>query len=168
MIDYIRFLLKSRNEHGIHSPFLFSLITKGLYSRNPLWDNRRKKDVFIERVISYFQPNLIMSSSSKEKTYTFLAHPDYLIWDSENCEKVDVFFIDETSLLDDETLISCFSQMKNNAFVLVDKRVRAKSTKILWEKIVENHTVTVSVDFYFFGLAFVRKEQLKQHFLVRI
>lgn len=168
MIDYIRFLLKSTNEHGVHSPFLFSLITKGLYSRNRLWNDKKRKDVFVERVLSYFQPKLIMSSSLKEKTYTFLANSNYVPWDSENCDKVDVFFIDENTQLNKEVLVSCLSKMKNDAFVLMDKRARLNSTKKLWEIIVDSDTVSLSVDFYFFGLAFVRKEQLKQHFLIRL
>lgn len=168
MIEYIRFLLKSTNEHGVHSPFLFSLITKGLYSRNPLWNDKKKKDVFVERILNYFQPKLIMSSSSKGKNYRFLSIIDYMPWDSENFEEADILLIDETSIVDEESVIPCLSKMKNNAFVLIDKRERLKSTKMLWEKIVENDAVTVSVDFYFFGLAFVRKEQLKQHFRVRL
>lgn len=31
--SYIRFLLKSTNEHGVHSPFIFSLVTKCFYDR---------------------------------------------------------------------------------------------------------------------------------------
>lgn len=168
MIDYISFLWKSTNEHGVHSPFLFSFITRGLYAQNSLWDRKKEEDVFQERVMAYFQPQIIMSSSSKENFHTFLCRTDYIPWDSENCDKADILLIDETSLVDEENVISCLSKIKNNAFVLIDKRARLKSTKMLWEKIVENDTVTVSVDFYFFGLAFVRKEQLKQHFRVRL
>ncbi|MEZ7917698.1 MAG: class I SAM-dependent methyltransferase, partial [Patiriisocius sp.] len=29
--SYIKFLLKSTNEHGVHSPFVYSLLTKCIY-----------------------------------------------------------------------------------------------------------------------------------------
>ncbi|WP_298155629.1 class I SAM-dependent methyltransferase [Flavobacterium sp.] len=33
---YMRFLWESKNEHGVHSPFVFSLVTKCFYDRNKL------------------------------------------------------------------------------------------------------------------------------------
>jgi len=36
VIAYIRFLLKSTNEHGVHSPFVFDLITKCFYNKRKL------------------------------------------------------------------------------------------------------------------------------------
>ncbi|WP_411768240.1 O-methyltransferase [Winogradskyella sp. A3E31] len=33
LISYIKFLLKSTNQHGVHSPFIFDLVTKCLYDK---------------------------------------------------------------------------------------------------------------------------------------
>ena len=33
IIAYIKFLLKSTNEHGVHSPFVYNFITKCLYDK---------------------------------------------------------------------------------------------------------------------------------------
>ena len=33
IISYLRFIFKSKNHHGIHSPFIFNLVTKGFYKR---------------------------------------------------------------------------------------------------------------------------------------
>lgn len=45
--SYLKFLWKSKNEHGVHSPFVFSLITKCFYDKKPkpeylLLNNYRK------------------------------------------------------------------------------------------------------------------------------
>lgn len=34
--EYLKFLLKSSNEHGVHSPFIFDLVTKCLYKKNDI------------------------------------------------------------------------------------------------------------------------------------
>lgn len=34
-LSYVRFLWHSKNEHGVHSPFVFSLLTQCLYDRKP-------------------------------------------------------------------------------------------------------------------------------------
>lgn len=33
IISYLKFLLRSSNQHGVHSPFVYSLVTKGFYDR---------------------------------------------------------------------------------------------------------------------------------------
>jgi len=33
-IQYIKFLLKSSNQHGVHSPFVYNLITKCFYDQS--------------------------------------------------------------------------------------------------------------------------------------
>ena len=31
--SYLKFLLKSQNQHGLHSPFVYYFVTKGLYKQ---------------------------------------------------------------------------------------------------------------------------------------
>jgi len=39
--EYLKFLIKSSNEHGVHSPFVFDLVTKCFYKKNNVykWKN---------------------------------------------------------------------------------------------------------------------------------
>ena len=41
--SYIKFLLKSTNEHGVHSPFVFDLVTKCFYDNTDFADYKRLK-----------------------------------------------------------------------------------------------------------------------------
>ena len=34
IISYLRFLLKSTNQHGVHSPFVFNLVTRCFYDKS--------------------------------------------------------------------------------------------------------------------------------------
>ena len=58
--DYFKFWLKASNEHGVHSPFVFNLLTKGIYSSHSKWSEISRKNQFLYRMISYFQPKQIM------------------------------------------------------------------------------------------------------------
>lgn len=168
MRDYICFLLKSTNEHGIHSPFLFSFVTKGLYAPQVELKGKNKKVAFLNRVITYFQPKTLMYSSAKSKNFASFPNTTTVSWNNSMLSTVDMFLIDETSTLEPKEMQALLTKMKNDAFIVLDKRNRSASINTLWETILASDYTTLSVDFYFFGIAFVRKEQLKQHFRVRL
>ncbi|MCG1036649.1 O-methyltransferase [Polaribacter sargassicola] len=44
IIEYLYFLLKSTNQHGVHSPFIYNLTTKCFYTKqnHKLWDRFKK------------------------------------------------------------------------------------------------------------------------------
>ena len=44
ILSYIKFLLKSNNQHGIHSPFVYDLITKCFYDRSKKESYSKLKD----------------------------------------------------------------------------------------------------------------------------
>jgi hypothetical protein len=43
-----------------------------------------------------------------------------------------------------------------------------KSNSATWEALTQNEAVTVSVDLFYCGALFFRKEQVKEHFKIRI
>ena len=63
--SYIKFLWNSKNEHGVHSPFVFDLVTKCFYDKSKypeysLLNNNPKKIRLLFRIIRYFKPKTIL------------------------------------------------------------------------------------------------------------
>ncbi len=168
---YILFLLKSSNQHGIHSPFVFNWITQGLYVKNSDWDSLSKKEVFIERVFAYFKPQKVAWVSTKavpaKITNLSIFFPSVESM-RESLTSVQMIYIDESGLLTANQIIEAVSIMGNDAFVLIDKRAGTAEINALWQQLIRNAKTTVTMDFYFYGLVFIRKEQLKQHFTIRL
>lgn len=56
-ISFLNFLIKSKNQHGVHSPFVYNLVTKCLY------DQKSYKDY---EIIKEYRNNLISTKTSIE------------------------------------------------------------------------------------------------------
>ena len=68
--SYLSFLLKSTNEHGVHSPFVFDFVTKCLYNKQLLADllpifsstSLSKKQIqLLLKIIYYFKVKSIFT-----------------------------------------------------------------------------------------------------------
>jgi len=67
--SYFQFLLKSQNQHGLHSPFVYDFVTKGLYQqkikKNDLLNFKevkslsKKKLIILTKIVNYFEINSI-------------------------------------------------------------------------------------------------------------
>ena len=158
--SYICFLIKSSNQHGIHSPYVFDYLTKGIYKQKRRWRLKANRDTFPKWTIEYFQPKSVFIYGSD-------VHLDF-------CEKnkicyntsevVDFIWVKDNLLFSKELIDRLFKQMHNDSVLLLSK----SKNNTLWEEIVEDSRFVVTMDFYFYGVASIRKEQLKQHFILRI
>ncbi|ARV10724.1 methyltransferase [Winogradskyella sp. PC-19] len=59
IITYIKFLLKSTNQHGVHSPFMYDFVTKCLY-------DKKKYDTYLD--LKAYRNGLLNSEKSLEIT----------------------------------------------------------------------------------------------------
>jgi len=85
-------------------------------------------------------------------------------------EKFDLIFIDgdhngERTL---EYFHSLLKNVHNNSVIVFDDIYWSKDMTTAWQQIIANDIVTVSIDTFQWGLVFFRKEQAKQHFIIRI
>jgi predicted O-methyltransferase YrrM len=55
----------------------------------------------------------------------------------------------------------------NNTILIMDDIYWSKEMTKAWEEIKTNDLVTVTIDLYAFGIVFFRKEQVKEHFVLR-
>ena len=247
---YFQFLRRSTNQHGIHSPFVYDLVTKCFYDqtpkdlyktiqqyRNDLLQNdttievtdfgagsrvfssnkrkvsaiaknagiTKKRAQLLVRLVSYLhvQKALELGTSLGIGTISMQNAAD--VFTVEGCpqtaavaekqlqqyqvenvslsiapfEKVLPQFMDEKFDLiyfdgnhQKEATLHYFEQLlstaHNNSVFIFDDIHWSKDMTEAWETIKQHPKVTVTIDTFFWGFVFFRKEQVKQHFVVRV
>ena len=257
--SYLQFLWRSKNEHAVHSPFVFSLLTKCLYDkkskpeyavlrkyRNSLLANKstiivtdfgagskvfksntrviaqiaktagisRKRAELLFRITHYFQPDSVLeigtslglataalslgsqSVGIKAKITTLEGCPNTMaIAKSQlqlfNFDNVNPIVTEFSSFLGDIQLQTLnfkliyfdgnhskkatldyfdllLPTITNETVWIIDDIHWSPEMKNAWEIIKTHPKVTVTIDTFQWGLVFFRREQPKQHFIIRI
>jgi len=63
---------------------------------------------------------------------------------------------------------SCLLKIHNETFFIFKDLYQSKEMKNAWAQIKQHPQVTVTVDVFYYGFVFIRKEQQKEHFKIRI
>ena len=251
--SYFKFLFKSKNQHGIHSPFVYDLITKCFYDkntyevysvlknyRNQLIQNKesivikdygagsrvfnsnnrkisaiaknagitKKRQQLLYRLIAYFNPENILelgTSLGIATTALSLANPLTKVKTIEGCpntssvaqqyfekfnlknikvyhstfenyfnkdssEKYDFVYIDGNHHKDHTLNYFNFllNHISNDSILIFDDIYWSPEMTEAWNEIIQHPIVTVSIDTYYWGFVFFRKEQEKEHFTIRV
>ena len=183
---YIKFLLNSTNHHGVQSPFVFALVTKCFYNKKNL--NIYKKlqsDVsafknvkFLyrfsiyfefdsiyqpEELNSYYKSALAIGRHSKDiKTYT------RKIPKINNYDKNLLIYFQNRSLEHLSEIQNILEQCNTNSIVLIENIRQTSKGFEQWNTLKSNANVRVSIDTYHWGVLWFRKEQHKEHFIIRL
>jgi len=253
---YFKYLLRSGNEHSIHSPFLFDLYTQVIAAKNDanpdyavlkklrkellasreqinildlgagsrvnksnlrkigtVAKNAEKPEKFgklFNRLVQRFQPKTILelgTSLGLTTLYLSKAKPDANILTFEGCPATAEIARQNFTRLDagnidiilgniDQTLPETLTRLKpkldfayfdanhryeptvryfedclpylhnDSVFIFDDIYWSAEMTQA-WEYIKKHPQVTLSVDLFWIGLVFFRKEQVKEDFILR-
>lgn len=252
--SYLKFLFNSKNEHGVHSPFVFSLVTKCFYDkmkypeysilknyRNSLLQNKSTIEVtdfgagsrvfksnkrqiskiaktagistqraeLLFRIVRYFHPETILeigTSLGLATTALALGNKKAKITTLEGCAntvnqcqlQLQKFNINNVECVNTEfsSYLSNFQlptsnfqliyfdgnhskkatidyfelllpTITNDSVWILDDIHWSKDMEEAWE-IIKNHPkVTVTIDTFQWGIVFFRKEQEKEHFVIR-
>ncbi|AJR03782.1 O-methyltransferase [Siansivirga zeaxanthinifaciens] len=250
---YIKFLLKSTNEHGVHSPFVFNLVTRCFYNKTKFEAYKNiatyKKDLLknnntltvtdfgagshkgnktqrsikniaryagttnkrsrlLYRLVQYFNSETILELGTSLGIATHamgLANPEAQITTVEGCSNIsetsknlfkahqidnitsitsefglalntlknhtyDLIFFDgnhqkKATLAYFETLLP---SIHNDTVFIFDDIHWSKDMTDAWETIKQHPKVTVTIDTFYWGFVFFRKEQAKEHFVIRL
>lgn len=249
---YLKFLLRSTNQHGVHSPFVYDLVTKCFYDKKKIKEykkikefNRRlkrirhkiditdfgagsrvtksnkrsissiaknsgtklKRAILLYKLVKYFDCNNILELGTSLGIGTqamSIGNPKAKITTIEGCQEIskyteinfnmqwlnninqltgdfkeflpelskntyDLIFFDgnhqkEATLNYFEMLLPTAS---NNSVFIFDDIYWSKGMTEAWETIKLHPKVTVTIDTFFWGFVFFRKEQEKEHFTIR-
>ncbi len=183
---YIKFLWSSTNQHGIHSPFVFALVTKCFYNKNNLtifkkFNSNHKnlnKAKFLYRFVHYFEFESICipeNINPNFKTAIALAHQsnDIIAYSSKipkikNFDKKQLIYFNHQSLKNTKEIENIIENSSNNSIVLI-KNIRYNSQAYKqWKRLISNTAVRVSIDTFDWGILCFRKEQHKEHFIIRL
>ncbi|NMH86369.1 O-methyltransferase [Flavivirga algicola] len=254
IIQYIKFLIKSTNQHGVHSPFVYNLVTKCFYDKTKYDDYKHilnykkellkdktsikvtdlgagsqvmkqherrissmaknagstnKRAKLLYRLAKHFSPKTILELGTSLGIATHamsLANQDTHITTIEGCPNIsefskanfkkynldnidiktgdfnivinqlpannnyDFIFFDgnhqkKTTLNYFETFLQAAN---NDSIFIFDDIYWSKEMTEAWEIIKQHPKVSVTIDTFFWGLVFFRKEQVKEHFIIRI
>ena len=255
IIQYIKFLFRSRNQHGVHSPFIYQLITQCFYNKTPfesyetlesfrkrLYANDTKilvqdfgagsrvfkgnvrnihkiaktagitpkRAQLLFRVVNYLQPKNILEMGTSVGLATSalsLGHPDSKVLTIEGCkttsevaqEQFDHFEMRNIQLIhgefdrvmdtkgiknsnfqlifvdgnhNKEATLALFNTLlaniNNDTIMIFDDIYWSKGMTEAWEEIMKHPKVKVSIDIFYWGMIFFRKEQEKEHFSIRV
>ena len=175
-LNYWKFLLKSTNQHGVHSPFVYNLVTECFYNKKEHYNQtstngfpkllRAKQISLLNYFIPYFQV----------KKPTIFAPKNHGIYRLPNLSKLSitqiqnkketadfVYIASETST---SGLTEIISQKITNQSVIIFET--PYQNEKLWIYLKKQNFARVIVDTYYFGFLFPREQQAKQEFFIRI
>jgi predicted O-methyltransferase YrrM len=251
---YFRFLFKASNQHGVHSPFIYNLLTNCLYKKTNknLWEiftnvkrqlknnknyititdfgagskvfkgNERqvceiarvagisdKKAKLLIKITGYFKPknsleigtslglgtaairigssnSLITtlegcSETSKVAQELFnknnfknikIINGNYLktLPEITSSKQFDFIYFDgnHTKQATLDYFEKCLKTAHNDSFFIFDDIYWTAEMQEAWSVIKKHPKVQVTVDLFYFGIIFFRKEQAKEHFKLRV
>ncbi|WP_251059571.1 O-methyltransferase [Winogradskyella immobilis] len=252
IISYIKFLFTSTNQHGIHSPFVYDLITKCFYDKskkesysklkdykNSLLKSNHTIDVtdlgegsktfntnsrvikniaktsaslnksmnLMYRLIAYFKPKQVLELGTSLGVATYamaLGNDNSKITTVEGCPNTSNFtnnqlenrannityknghfktvipklpqnefdFIFFDGHHNKKATLEYFKMLlpkaNNDSIFIFDDIYWSKDMTEAWNEIKAHPKVTVTIDTFFWGFVFFRKEQQKEHFKIRV
>ncbi len=163
-LSYLKFLWHSKNEHGVHSPFIFKYVTQCLYAKKK--HSKDKAQNVVLKSLGYFQCQSITNvpsskdfeSEVKKKFPTISVEPT----------SVDLIYISDFTEDVLQTYVYNNKKVRNDTVVILGNIYQNRNRALLWEKLKESNKVKVTVDMYHCAAVFFRREQVKEHFKIRI
>lgn len=85
---------------------------------------------------------------------------------SENAP-IDLLYFENVEQVKPEDTFSKFT-LHNDSLIVIANINKSKDYFKAWEALIQYPGITVSIDLFCCGLLFIRKEQAKQHFYIRL
>ncbi|RKN80098.1 hypothetical protein [Ulvibacterium marinum] len=164
LFKYLKFLITSSNQHGVHSPFVYNFITRSIYTKTRYKGNK-VIDVLLKSV-DYFEAKVIL-----------LPKEDIVLKDliQKNSSKMafqgkpyDIIYLEHPDEVSHQEYGPSGNRVHNDSMLLINSIHKNKKMETHWENIKKWEHVTVTLDFFYCGAVFFRKEQAEEHFKIRI
>jgi hypothetical protein len=183
-VKYLVHLLKSNNRHGIHSPFVYTLLDKVIYdfSVNKVDDvNNNQYSLFnanmpqkvyrlIYRLVKHFKPQQIYWLNKQDgliEHYIESALPNTsAVVENAPGFKPDLLIAGSaTVFLGNYGKIEILSEPQT--WAIVSAIHGDKTQTAAWALLCAKEEFTVTIDLFWIGLIFFKRAQVKEHFKLR-
>lgn len=159
-LAYIRYYILAKNKHGVHSPFVFHLLTKVIKPKKRICFKRSKKhEQLIKRLAAHFKPQSIVEIGSESLQAQSESH--YASFENLHDSTIDFIFLNSVT---QKTLETALKYMHNDSVLMLNNIHQAKEE---WQYIQSHSKVNVSIKLFYIGLIFLREQQEEQHFTIR-
>jgi len=185
IIERLKFEWQAKNAHALHSPFAFSFYnvvkrdskrskSSALRIKNfskkesqvigAIFQNLEIKNILIVSNFEQdksFWSNDILAESEVSFTKNISKFPD-------KASEFDLIIFHNLLLISTEDFIKNLHPIiSNQSAVIIPHIYASKESIIRWKSLIKNIGVRVSMDLFFIGILFFRKESTKQNFRLR-
>lgn len=225
LVNYLKYTLKAVNEHGVHSPFVFDLITQVIYNDKDYYPyksieaqqekllNSNKVNLpatglkpvkygrLLFRLVNHFQPSHILqfgsadgietaymaAASSSTKIAVFESAKEITDLVKENIKPLKLKSVEFAGASDSnlkgirfvyfhkqlnkemflKQFYQCLETADDSAVFIVSDMYDSVEMGEAWNEIKNHERVKVTIDLFRLEIIFFRKEQVKEHFIVR-
>ena len=180
--SYIKFLWNSKNEHGVHSPFVFDLVTKCIYDKTKFPEyshlkNNSKRVRSFYRIIRYFKPKTILVIGNLTEIDTNIFSSEITTFEeflknklSNNNISFDLVYFNRNE--SQKNVLAYFelllASITNDTVCIINDIHESKENENTWKIIKKHPKVKVTIDTFKLGIVFFRAQQEKEHFVIRI
>ncbi len=178
--------LSAYSEYNLHSPFVFNFYTKVVPKIpvfNWLFSGKVSQEKIVQTVIfkafEYFEPKNFLKSgnlwnvqwqnyiSSKGIPSQFINSSDKTFSLSENFGQTVEFALFDAEALENGMAELFIKHHGNRSVFVIEGIHQSKQAEQAWKKIQTETAVTASIDLFFVGFLFFKKELSKQDFVLR-
>lgn len=183
LLKYFQYYWKGANSkgHGVHSPFVFKFIQDQLnasYSAGVIEDNAIAKSMLLKEI------KAIGSKSLPKKIIRLLVRIIHQLQPVNTCvfsggaipvgftalESIDFAYLgpanSTAAIL--EKAEQVLPKMQSGACLIMEGIHSSSEMEAAWEELKKHPTPRLSIDLFFIGILFCRKEQKEQeHFIIR-
>ena len=170
--DYIKHRLTAKSRHGTHSPFVYKLVDEVIYdfsAKKVYEDLEKQRKKLLNDDEASLSPRLVQLIYLLAHNHPLQPAKIIIAQEIERNDRLDFVYIngDRTK----ETMLNyfyaCLPKVHESTLLIFKDSYRNKRLKEAWKEIKAHPQVTVTIDLFWIGLVYFKKDQVKEHFKIK-